>query len=73
MGNYGCEIIKCPFYMRHDCQTCYLTCEGMLPGSSIKSHFTDGKTMHGQLRKYCANDYKLCPWAKLLYREKYHE
>ena len=73
MGNYGSEVIQCPFYMRHDSQTCHLTCESMPPGSSIKSHFSDGKAMRGQIRKYCAGDWKLCPWAKLLLRCKYEE
>ena len=61
MGQYGSEVIKCPFYLRHDGQTCYLTCEGMPPGSSIKSHFENGKAMRRQLQKYCASDYQRAP------------
>ena len=71
MGQYGSEVIKCPFYLRHDSQTCHLTCESIPPGSLIRNHFEDGKTMRGQIRKYCTGDYQLCPWARLLLKGKY--
>ena len=50
MGQYGSEVINCPFYLWHDGQTCFLTCEGMLSGSSIKSHFENGKAMRGRYK-----------------------
>jgi hypothetical protein len=66
MGSYGSEVIQCPFYLRHDGKTCKLSCEGMLPGSSVTSHFLDGTALKGQIRKYCAGDYAGCPWERVL-------
>lgn len=66
MGSYNSAVILCPYYLYDDPKSCNLTCEGMLPGSSIKSHFLDGASIRRQIWKYCAADYKSCPWARVL-------
>lgn len=73
MGSYSSTVIKCPFYLSDDPKSCSITCEGMLPGSSIKSHFMNGAAFRRQIGKYCAADYKSCPWATVLSRAKYGE
>lgn len=72
MGSYSSTVIQCPFYLHDDPRTCNITCESVLPGSSIKSHFIDGESFRTQIRKYCAGDYKSCPWCRMMewkYRE----
>ncbi len=66
MGSYTSADIRCPFYLRDEPKICTITCEGMPPGSSLKSHFLDGQSMRTQIRKYCAADYGKCPWARVL-------
>ena len=72
MGTYSSSVIECPYYLSDDPKTCSLTCEGVPPGSSVKSHFLSGESMRRQMKKYCAGNYHLCPWARCLewkYRE----
>ena len=73
MASYSSADVKCPFYVSDDPKTCKLTCEGVPPGSTIACHFLNGKAMRVQIRKYCACDYQLCPWARLLFKGKYGE
>lgn len=73
MGSYSSTVIQCPFYLSDDPKSCSITCEGMLPGSSIKSHFMNGAAFRRQIGKYCAGDYKSCPWATVLSKVKYEE
>lgn len=72
MGNYTSVEIKCPFYVRHENKTSTITCEGMLPGSSVKSHLRSGEALRGQIARHCAGDYKRCPWYRVLWG-KYEE
>ena len=64
MGTYLSGFVKCPFYRRDETKTGSLTCEGVLPGSSLKSHFGTKTELEAQIRKYCAEDYKQCPWYR---------
>lgn len=66
MGSYSSTVVLCPYYMHDDPKTCSITCEGMLPGSSVNSHFLDGPSIRRQINKYCAGDYKRCPWARMM-------
>lgn len=67
MGQYGSEVIKCPFYLRHDRQTCRLCCVGMDSANCTSlHHFENGKALRRQLQKYCAGDYRRCLWARML-------
>lgn len=66
MGSYSSASVVCPYYLSDDPKTCSLTCEGIPPGSSIKSHFLDGRRLREQIKKYCAGDYKSCPWCRVL-------
>ena len=67
MGSYSSADILCPFYVHDDPKTCKLTCEGIPPGSTITSHFLNGKAMRGQIARHCAGDYKACPWFRVLW------
>ena len=65
MASYNAADVKCPFYRRDDPKTSSLTCEGVLPGSSVKSHFGGKKELQRTIRRFCAGDYKTCPWYKV--------
>ena len=67
MGTYTSVDIGCPFYRRDDPKTSSLTCEGVLPGSTVKSHFGGRDNLQRQIRKYCAGEYRRCPWYKVAY------
>lgn len=62
MGTYTSADVLCPYYEKDIPKTCSLVCEGILPGSRIKSYFPDREGIQKQMRKYCAGDYKSCPW-----------
>ena len=66
MGTYTSADIRCPFYRRDDPQTGRLTCEGVLPASTMVSKFGDKRSLQRQLGKYCACDYERCPWFRIL-------
>lgn len=71
MATYTSADVKCPFYLSDNPKTCHITCEGIPPGSTVKSHFSDKKAMQTQIGRRCAGDYKACPWARLLFDGKY--
>ena len=62
MGSYTSADVLCPFYKRDDPKTSSLTCEGVLPGSTVKSHFGGKENLMRTLRRYCCKDYESCPW-----------
>ncbi len=64
MGTYLSGFVKCPFYRRDESKTGSLTCEGVLPGSTLKSHFCNRDELEAQIWKYCAGDYRKCPWYR---------
>ena len=66
MASYYSVDVKCPFYMCDDPRACTITCEGVLPGSTVKSHFPDKKAIHSQIGKHCAGDYRGCPWYQVV-------
>ena len=66
MGDYLAAGINCPYFVRYESKTCHLTCEGVLPGSSVKSHFLNGESLRGQRKKYCAGNYQDCPWYRIV-------
>ena len=49
MASYNSGFVKCPFYRRDETKTGSLTCEGVLPGSSLKSHFGTKDALVGDL------------------------
>ena len=65
MASYTSADILCPFYRRDDPKTSSLTCEGVLPASTVRSHFGGRDTLNRQIKKYCAGNYKKCPWYKI--------
>jgi hypothetical protein len=66
MGSYSSADVKCPFYRRDDPKTSSLTCEGVLPGGSIKSWFGTKEALTRQIRAYCAGNYESCPWFHIV-------
>ena len=73
MGSYSSSNILCPFYLSDNPRQCTMTCEGVLPGSSIKHHFANGAALRRQMDKYCADSYKSCPWATMMSNFKYQD
>lgn len=60
---YAADVI-CPYYQQDDSMTCSITCEGALPGSTIRHHFENGSAFRKHLAKYCTKwEYERCPWA----------
>lgn len=66
MGSYADANAKCPFYRREDLETSSLTCEGVLPGSTMRSHFGTKANLRRQEKKYCVDDYESCPWYRIV-------
>ncbi len=66
MSSYASADVLCPFYRRDDPKTSSLTCEGALPGSSVKSHLGSRDGLQEVLRKYCCRDYTACPWYHIV-------
>ncbi len=67
MGTYTSADVLCPFYEKDIPKTCSLICEGILPGSRIKSYFPDRESIQRQVRKCCAGEYRGCPWFCILF------
>lgn len=65
--SYFSSSVKCPFYQHDNIKESTITCESILPGSTIKHHFTGGKqALSDAIRERCAGDYESCPWYKLV-------
>ncbi len=62
MSSYTNADVQCPFFQDLSASTAALKCEGVLPGSSVKSHFGSHAALNRQLGRFCAGDYKRCPW-----------
>lgn len=73
MSSFASMSIQCPFYLRDDPKACKLTCEGMLPGSSVTNHFLNGNDLRRQIKKYCEDNYVKCPWYIVLTNVKYYD
>ncbi len=67
MANYSSADVKCPFFRHDDPRTSGLTCEGVLPGSTVKSHFPGKSELQEHRRKFCSEDYRSCPWFRAVY------
>ncbi len=72
MGTYTSADVLCPFYEKDVPKTCSLICEGILPGSRIKSYFPGRAEIQKHMKKYCAGDYRRCPWYGIV-RSRYEE
>ncbi len=62
MGSYTSADVLCPYYEKDIPQTCSIVCEGILPGSRIKCYFQNRRAIQWHMGKYCAKDYRTCPW-----------
>lgn len=62
---------QCPFYRSDAARE--ILCEGVPPGSVMKTIFPTAQRALRHFRKYCARDYERCPLCRLLealYAEK---
>ena len=71
MATYTSADIGCPYYLRDDPKTYRLTCEGLFHNSMSKSWFRNKRDMMDHIGRYCAGNWKLCPWYQLLSGVKY--
>lgn len=60
------KYATCPFYAHDNVKECTITCESVLPGSTIKHHFPGKQKLAEAVRKYCGDRYQDCPWYKLV-------
>lgn len=68
-GRLG-AVVKCPFYRRDDPRTSGLTCEGVLPGTTVKSHFESWNDLKAYQEKFCTtDDFHRCPWYRCVFRK----
>ena len=63
--SYFSADAKCPFYEHDNIKESTITCEGVVPGSTIKSHFGGKAALTRCIRRYCADDFTKCPWYRL--------
>ena len=71
-GSYwGKSNVLCPFYMSDNKQAKQITCEWILPFSSITTRFVNKSDYMNQLIGICGKDYKSCPVYRSLMEEKY--
>lgn len=63
-GTYKQVYVKCPFY--HYDENMKITCEGVIPGSSLRTIFHSPTVYSNYMKLYCSNRYNDCPIAKLI-------
>jgi len=64
MASFYAADVLCPYYQSDVAMECTLTCEGVLPGTTVKHHFPNGTTFRQHLGRFCkTRNYKRCPWA----------
>ncbi len=66
MASYNSADVQCPFYRRDEPGQGNLTCESVLPGGTVRTHFATREALQTQIRKYCAGDYRGCPWYQVV-------
>lgn len=64
--SYYSSVVKCPYYQHDNIKESTITCESILPGSTIKHHFPGKQALGAAIRERCAGDYESCPWYKLV-------
>jgi hypothetical protein len=64
--SYFAADVKCPYYGHDNIKESTITCEGVLPGSTIKHHFGGKAVLTRQIKERCAADYETCPWYRLV-------
>lgn len=65
MGSYFSKDALCPYYQYDDPGNRAVVCEGVLPGTTIRSRFPNKDAFSGYLRKHCCDRYKACPWYRV--------
>lgn len=64
--SYFSADAKCPFYQHDNIKESTITCESVLPGSTIRHHFGGKAALTRAIKRYCAGSYEKCPWYKLV-------
>ena len=65
MGSYYSKDALCPYYQYDDPAARAVVCEGVLPGSTIRSRFPKAEDWHRHMKNRCCKDYKLCHWFRI--------
>ena len=68
MGSFFSKDALCPYYQYDDPAGRAVVCEGIVPGSTIRSRFPSKEDYQHYLRSRCCRDYKDCPWFILVNR-----
>lgn len=64
--SYYSSVVKCPYYQHDNIKESTITCESVLPGSTIKHHFSGKQALGAAIRERCAGEYEQCPWYKMV-------
>lgn len=64
--DYSDKNVKCPFYKSAEKRS--IKCEGIFSKFCINS-FSDKENMGVHFVKYCCDDYKNCPLAKIIIKK----
>lgn len=73
MGSYYSKDALCPYYQYDDPTARAVICEGVLPGSTIRSRFQSKDQFQRYMKDRCCGDFKTCHWyraASLKWAEK---
>lgn len=66
MSSYNSVDVLCPYYQYEDTKHSCMICEGMLPGSTMRSRFRSGAALRRHLAVFCCDAYEKCPWCRIL-------
>ena len=69
-GTYKQVYVLCPFFKYDDTQR--ITCEGIIPHSSIRTIFHSPAAYNKHMAEFCCKNYQNCEIAKLV-DEKYDD
>lgn len=73
-GTYwGKSSVLCPFYVSDNLQEKKITCEWIVPKSTVTARFLNKSDYRKQLIGVCGRDYESCPVYRALMKEKYGE
>lgn len=64
--SYYSGIATCPYYQHDNIKESTITCESVLPGSTIKHHFPGKVVLGAAIKARCAGEYEQCPWYRLV-------
>lgn len=59
-GSWWRVDVQCPFYRTDDARRKTITCEGVIPGTSVVNSFVSRDDYDGQHEKFCCAGYETC-------------